>query len=130
VAARPWGHRLRTGLSWWDSYRPGWEKWFDRQMEALDEFETTVTFCFTPDHLGPRAAPYQPAQDPMYFADFCARMVERYAPRASAGSCRMSLADPTPHDINVASSASAIAQARSCRALLITRMAAPTSRSG
>src|SRR5215470_16101237 len=23
---------LRTGLSWSDSYRPGWEAWFDRQM--------------------------------------------------------------------------------------------------
>jgi beta-xylosidase len=72
--------RLRTGLSWWDSYRPGWEKWFDRQMEALDEFETTVTFCFTPDHLGLEPHHTSPPKDPMYFADFCARMVERYAP--------------------------------------------------
>jgi beta-xylosidase len=71
---------LRTGLSWADSYRPGWEKWFDRQMEALDEFETTVTFCFTPEHLG--VAPHHTScpQDPLYFADFCARMIERYAP--------------------------------------------------
>ena len=72
--------RLRTGLSWWDSYRPGWEAWFDRQMEALDEFDTTVTFCFTPDHLGIEPHHTSPPKDPMYFADFCARMVERYAP--------------------------------------------------
>jgi hypothetical protein len=44
-----WASRgCAPGLSWWDSYRPGWEAWFDRQMEALDEFDTTVTFCFTP----------------------------------------------------------------------------------
>src|SRR3954449_7297584 len=38
---------LRTGLSWADSFRPGAERWFDRQMKALEEFDTTVTFCFT-----------------------------------------------------------------------------------
>jgi beta-xylosidase len=72
--------RLRTGLSWWDSYRPGWEDWFDRQMEALEPFDTTVTFCFTPDHLGIEPHHTSPPRDPLYFADFCARMVERYAP--------------------------------------------------
>jgi beta-xylosidase len=72
--------RLRTGLSWWDSYRPGWEDWFDRQMEALEPFDTTVTFCFTPDHLGIEPHHTSPPKDPLYFADFCARMVERYAP--------------------------------------------------
>jgi beta-xylosidase len=72
--------KLRTGLSWWDSYRPGWEAWFDRQMEALADFDTTVTFCFTPDHLGLEPHHTSPPKDPMYFADFCARMVERYAP--------------------------------------------------
>jgi len=75
--------KLRTGLSWWDSYRPGWERWFDRQMEALDAFDTTVTFCFTPDHLGLQPHHTSPPQDPMYFADFCARMIERYAPARS-----------------------------------------------
>jgi beta-xylosidase len=73
--------RLRTGLSWWDSYRPGWEDWFDRQMEALDEFDTTVTFCFTPDHLGIEPHHSSPPRDPAMFADFCGRMIERYAPR-------------------------------------------------
>jgi beta-xylosidase len=71
---------LRTGLSWADSYRPGWEDWFDRQMEALADFETTVTFCFTPEHEGIAAHHTSPPKDPMYFADFCARMIERYAP--------------------------------------------------
>ena len=72
--------RLRTGLSWADSYRPGWEDWFDRQMDALAEFDTTVTFCFTPEHLGVAPHHTSPPADPMYFADFCARMIERYAP--------------------------------------------------
>jgi beta-xylosidase len=72
---------LRTGLSWADSYRPGWEAWFDRQMDALAEFETTVTFCFTPEHEGIASHHTSPPRDPMYFADFCGRMIERYAPR-------------------------------------------------
>ena len=71
---------LRTGLSWADSYRPGWESWFDRQMDALAEFETTVTFCFTPESEGVAPHHTSPAKDPMYLADFCARMIERYAP--------------------------------------------------
>ncbi len=71
---------LRTGLSWWDSYRPGWESWFDKQMDALAEFDTTVTFCFTPDCEGIEPHHTSPPKDPMFFADFCARMIDRYAP--------------------------------------------------
>ena len=41
-----------AGSSFRDSYRPGWEDWFDRQMEALDDFDLTLTFCFTPDSEG------------------------------------------------------------------------------
>jgi beta-xylosidase len=74
---------LRTGLSWWDSYRDGWEDWFDRQMDALEPFSTTVTFCFTPDHLGIQPHHTSPPRDPSMFADFCGRMIERYAPRSS-----------------------------------------------
>ena len=43
---------LRTGLSWADSFRPNAEAWFDRQMRALEPFEVTVTFCFTPEERG------------------------------------------------------------------------------
>ena len=71
---------LRTGLSWADSYRPGWEDWFDRQMEALEPFETTVTFCFTPDCQGSSGHHTCPPTHPEAFADFCGRMIERYAP--------------------------------------------------
>lgn len=71
---------LRTGLSWADSFREDAIGWFDRQMETLQDFNVTVTFCFTPEHLG--LAPHHTSApiDPMQFADFCARMIERYAP--------------------------------------------------
>ena len=71
---------LRTGLSWADSFRPDARGWFDRQMEALQDFDVTVTFCFTPEHLG--LAPHHTSapRDPQGFADFCAEMIERYAP--------------------------------------------------
>jgi beta-xylosidase len=74
--------RLRTGLSWADSFRPDAIDWFDRQMEALQDFDVTVTFCFTPEHLG--VAPHHSSapKDPQQFADFCAWMIERYAPAA------------------------------------------------
>ena len=70
---------LRTGLSWADCYRPGWESWFDRQMRALDAFDVTLTLCFTPEHLGLRPHYASPPQDVELFADFCARMTRRYA---------------------------------------------------
>ncbi|CAA9539787.1 MAG: Xylan 1,4-beta-xylosidase [uncultured Sphingomonadaceae bacterium] len=75
---------LRTGLSWADSFRPGAVDWFDRQMEALSDFETTVTFCFTPEHLG--IAPHHTSapREPEQFAEFCASMIERYAPAERA----------------------------------------------
>ena len=70
---------LRTGLSWSDSLRPGALDWFDRQMEALSAFETTVTFCFTPEEMGIEPHHTSAPRDPQAFADFCAAMIERYA---------------------------------------------------
>jgi beta-xylosidase len=74
---------LRTGLSWADSFRPNALSWFDRQMDALAEFDVTVTFCFTPEHRG--IAPHHSSapQVPEEYADFCASMLRRYA-----GFCR------------------------------------------
>jgi beta-xylosidase len=69
---------LRTGLSWADSFRPGADRWFDRQMQALDAFYTTVTCCFTPEHLGVVPNHTSPPQDIRAFADFCAEMTRRY----------------------------------------------------
>jgi beta-xylosidase len=69
---------LRTGLSWADSFRPNALDWFDRQMEAIADFDVTLTFCFTPEHRG--IAPHHTSA-PLIdteFADFCAGMVRRY----------------------------------------------------
>lgn len=70
---------LRTGLSWADSFRPGAEAWFDRQMEALEEFNVTLTYCFTPEHLGVAPHHTSPPRDIDGYAEFCARMTRRYA---------------------------------------------------
>ncbi len=69
---------IRTGLSWADSFRPGAEQWFDRQMKALEPFETTVTFCFTPEHCGVLPNHTSPPKDIRQFADFCVAMTRRY----------------------------------------------------
>ncbi|MDB4946107.1 MAG: Beta-xylosidase [Labilithrix sp.] len=70
--------RLRTGLSWADSHRPNSEAWFDRQMKALEGFDVTLTYCYTPGSRGLRDDHTSPPQDPEEFAEFCARMTRRY----------------------------------------------------
>jgi beta-xylosidase len=70
---------LRTGLSWADGERPGAEAWFDRQMRAFDPFQVTATFCFTPESQGLQPHHTSPPRDPAAFAEFCGRMVRRYA---------------------------------------------------
>jgi len=69
---------LRTGLSWADSFRPEADRWFDRQMRALEPFDVTLTFCFTPEHRGIQPHHTSPPQRAEEYAEFCARMVERY----------------------------------------------------
>jgi beta-xylosidase len=70
---------VRTGLSWADSLRPDAQRWFDRQMRALEPFDVTVTFCFTPEAEGIRPHHTSPPKDPRAFAEFCAAQVRRYA---------------------------------------------------
>ena len=70
---------LRTGLSWADSHRPNADAWFDRMMSALDEFELTITYCFTPESCGVVPHHTSPPRRVDEFADFCARMTRRYA---------------------------------------------------
>jgi beta-xylosidase len=82
---------LRTGLSWADSFRPNALAWFDRQMEALADFDVTVTFCFTPEHRGIAPHHTSPPQVKEEFAEFCAAMIRRYAPAAAARQ-----AEPVP----------------------------------
>ncbi|HLU46784.1 MAG TPA: hypothetical protein VK116_01830, partial [Planctomycetota bacterium] len=76
---------LRTGLSWADSLRPNALAWFDRQMEALDEFDVTLTFCFTPESRGIEPHHTSPPRETAEFADFCARMTRRYAGAGGGG---------------------------------------------
>ena len=71
---------LRTGVSWADWFRPDAEQWFDRQMSALAAFDTTLTLCFTPEHLGVQPHYTSPPKDPQAFAEFAAWAVGRYAP--------------------------------------------------
>ncbi len=80
---------LRTGMSWADSFRENSEAWFDRQMSALSEFETTLTLCFTPEHLGILPHYTSPPKDPQDFVDFATWAVNRYAAPAE-------LQDPVP----------------------------------
>ncbi|MER8819130.1 beta-xylosidase [Mesorhizobium sp. M0991] len=77
---------LRTGLSWADSFRPNALDWFDRQMEALADFDVTVTFCFTPEHRGLMPHHSSPPLVPEEFAEFCAAMTRRYAGSIAAPS--------------------------------------------
>jgi beta-xylosidase len=77
--------KLRTGLSWADSFRPDADAWFDRQMRALERFDVTLTFCFTPEHRGLQPHHTSAPQVAEEFAQFCARMVRRYAP-SNAGT--------------------------------------------
>ena len=71
--------KLRTGLSWADSLRPGALSWFDRQMKAIEDFDVTVTFCFTPEEKGIKPHHTSPPQRIEEYADFCSAMVRRYA---------------------------------------------------
>jgi beta-xylosidase len=70
---------VRTGLSWADSFRPGAQAWFDRQMRALERFHVTLTYCFTPSHRGVRPDHTSPPHRIEEYAEFCARMTKRYA---------------------------------------------------
>ena len=70
---------LRTGLSWSDTERPNYEEWFDRMMKAVEPFDVTLTFCFTPESKGINPHHTSAPRNIEEYADFCARMVRRYA---------------------------------------------------
>jgi beta-xylosidase len=70
---------IRTGVSWADSFRPEADKWFDRQMAALEPFDVTLTYCFTPEHKGINPHYTSPPKDVNEFAEFCGEMTRRYA---------------------------------------------------
>ncbi len=70
--------KLRTGLSWADSHRPNWERWFDTQMKKLEDFDVTLTYCFTPESRGVEPHHTSPPRHIEEYAEFCARMTRRY----------------------------------------------------
>jgi beta-xylosidase len=71
--------KLRTGLSWADYLRPDAEKWFDTMMKALEDFDLTVTFCFTPESKGIQPHHTSAPKNIEEFAEFCTTMMRRYA---------------------------------------------------
>ncbi|MBI2755659.1 MAG: beta-xylosidase [Chloroflexi bacterium] len=77
--------RVRTGIGWADWERAGdAPAWFDGVMDALSDFDVTLTLCFTPAHRGLTPHHASPPEDLTHFADFCEAVVSRYAPRAVA----------------------------------------------
>ena len=77
--------KVRTGISWADWHRPNARTWFDRQMEALADFDVTVTLCFTPPSRGKAPKCTSPPIDPQEFAEFAAQVVGRYAMNQRGG---------------------------------------------
>lgn len=70
--------KLRTGISWADWHRTNAIEWFDYQMNMLDEFDTTITLCFTPPSCGKVANITSPPRDPNEFAQFAKAVAQRY----------------------------------------------------
>ncbi len=75
-------HHVRTGLSWADWFRPNAQTWFDSQMQALQEFSTTLTLCFTPEHMGLAPHYTSPPKNPCDFVEFAIWAATRYASRS------------------------------------------------
>ena len=70
--------KLRTGISWADWHRPNAVAWFDKQMEALQDFDVTVTLCFTPPSRGKQEHHTSPPVDLEEFGWFAGDVVRRY----------------------------------------------------
>jgi beta-xylosidase len=79
---------VRTGVSWADWFRPNAEAWFDCQMRALEPFHTTLTLCFTPEHLGVVPHYTSPPKQARDFADFAVWAVRKYAPAKNVREAR------------------------------------------
>jgi hypothetical protein len=53
-------------------------------MRALEEFDVTLTMCFTPESCGVQPHHTSPPQRIEEFAAFCTRMVHRYSSAGTA----------------------------------------------
>jgi len=60
-------------------------------MAALDAFEVTVTFCFTPEQRGLAPHHTSPPVVAEEFAEFCAGMVRRYTTRQATDAAESML---------------------------------------
>lgn len=89
--------RLRTGISWADWHRPGALEWFDRQMAALEEFDVTLTLCFTPPSRGKRTCHTSPPIDLGEFAWFASEVVRRYV-RPKGSPLLLRTQNPPPRE--------------------------------
>ena len=49
------------------------------RLDALEPFDLTLTFCFSPEDHGLRAHHTSPPRDVAAFAEFCAAQVRFYA---------------------------------------------------
>lgn len=78
--------KLRTGISWADWHRPNALAWFDRQMEAIGDFDVTITLCFTPPSRGKVEHYTSPPQVIEEFAWFSREVIERYVPEQTPAS--------------------------------------------
>lgn len=78
--------KLRTGISWADWHRPNALRWFDRQMAALADFDTTITLCFTPPSRGKAPNCTSPPLISSEFADFASAVVRRYVLKQRSGA--------------------------------------------
>ncbi len=65
---------------------PVHEHWFDHQMQMLEPFQTTLTLCFTPEHLGLEPHYASPPKNPEDFTDFARWAVNRYAGASATSS--------------------------------------------
>ncbi|HVL59389.1 MAG TPA: beta-xylosidase [Burkholderiaceae bacterium] len=89
--------RLRTGISWADWHRDAKLAWFDRQMDALAEFDLTVVLCFTPPSRGRRPCHTSPPIDYGEFVWFAEEIVRRYVRcEGWAPTREIALADVAP----------------------------------
>jgi beta-xylosidase len=70
--------KLRTGISWADWHRPNAADWFDRQMDALKDFDVTLTLCFTPPSISKNGSHTGAPTHPEEFASFVEQVVTRY----------------------------------------------------
>ncbi|MGE0310055.1 MAG: beta-xylosidase [Lautropia sp.] len=70
--------RLRTCISWADWHRPQRLRWFDRMMDAVWAFDTTLILCFTPPSRGIEPNASSPPRRGEEFAAFAEEIIRRY----------------------------------------------------